>query len=377
MGNRLDNLTIKGFKSICCLEEFPLDNINVLIGGNGSGKSNFIDLFRMLRAMMELSLPELAKANLTTYIKSGGGINDFLFNGPKITKQIEIKLIFGDNGYGFKLIPTANEEFVIDDEKRYYKHSHQPWWNMGGGYTTPGLLDEKDKPGARGYRSVASYIWEAIDSWRIYHFHDTSKSSPMRGYEIVQDNEYLRFDASNIAPFLLFLKEREKEAYDKIVTTVRLVTPFFDDFILKPRMFGEKEKINLSWRQKGSDYPMQPYHFSDGTIRFICLATALLQPNPPSTLIVDEPELGLHPYAIDILAELIKSSAQKTQIIVSTQSPALVDNFEPQNIIVVCRKGGTSTFKRLSKEELNQWLEEYSIGDLWRKNIIAGGPVHE
>jgi predicted ATPase len=122
---------------------------------------------------------------------------------------------------------------------------------------------------------------------------------------------------------------------------------------------------------------MQPYHFSDGTIRFICLTTALLQPNLPSTVIIDEPELGLHPYAIEILAELINAASQKTQVIISTQSPALVDYFEPEDIIVVNRENGASTFRRLDADRLSSWLEDYSLGELWRKNVISGGPVGE
>jgi predicted ATPase len=165
--------------------------------------------------------------------------------------------------------------------------------------------------------------------------------------------------------------------YSKIVEAIKLVTPFFDDFILRPTKKGEKEEVNLSWKQKGSDYPMQPYHFSDGTIRFICLATSLLQPTPPSTIVIDEPELGLHPYAIEIIAELIQAASEKTQVIVSTQSPLLIDHFDPEVIIVVNRKNGASTFERLNKEELSHWLKDYSLGELWRKNIVDGGPVHE
>ena len=110
---------------------------------------------------------------------------------------------------------------------------------------------------------------------------------------------------------------------------------------------NSNDRIRLRWQQKGSDYPLTPHHLSDGTIRFICLTTALLQPEPPSTIILDEPEPGLHPYAIEILAELIKSSSKRMQVIVSTQSPSLVDYFEPEEIVVVNRKDGASNFKRL------------------------------
>ena len=171
------------------------------------------------------------------------------------------------------------------------------------------------------------------------------------------------------------LQENHKNHYDKIIDSIRLVTPFFDDFILNANKQGT---LLLRWRQKGvNDYPMRPSQLSDGTIRFICLATALLQPNPPSTIIIDEPELGLHPQAINILAELIQSASERTQVIISTQSPALIDNFAIDDIIVVNRNNGASTFERLNEEDFNVWLENYSVGELWTKNVIIGGPVHE
>jgi predicted ATPase len=122
---------------------------------------------------------------------------------------------------------------------------------------------------------------------------------------------------------------------------------------------------------------MQPYHLSDGSIRFICLAAALLQPNPPSTIIIDEPELGLHPAAIVILAELIQVAAKGTQVIVATQSPALIDQFGIDDIIVANRRNGASAFQRLKEKDFTEWLKDYSVGELWAKNVIAGGPVHE
>ena len=374
MARALDRLTIIGFKSIRALEDFKLTNLNVLIGGNGAGKSNFIDFFRMLRAMMELPLPGLASASLKAYIADGGGSDDFLFNGPKITEQIEIETRFGSDGYRFKLSPTADETFIINDEARRYEGGTTGWWELGNGHTKPELLRDKNIRGAAGGSSVGSYVYDAISSWKIYHFHDTSKVAPMRRFETIDDSDYLRFDAANIAPFLLHLKSNDKSAYNQIVDTIGLVTPFFNDFILKP---NKSEKVRLRWKQKGSDYPLKPHHLSDGTLRFICLTTALLQPDPPSVIIIDEPELGLHPYAIEILAELIEATSRKTQLIVSTQSPALVDNFEPKDIIVVNRKKGASVFQRLNKDELSTWLKDYSLGDLWRKNIITGGPDYE
>jgi len=374
MGYPLDKLAIKGFKSIRALEDFDLRPLNILIGGNGDGKSNFIDFFRMLRVMMNLSSPGLKTSGLQNYILDGGGSDAFLFNGPKVTDQIEVEMYFGENGYSFNLAPTTDERMIINNEATWYKRTGK-WWDIGNGLMFPALLHEKDLPGKLGYDSVASYIYNAIESWKIYHFHDTGKNAKMRRFETIDDTDYLRFDGANIAPFLLSLKGFPHEAvYSEIIETIRLVTPFFDDFILKP---NTHDKVRLNWKQKGSDYPLNPVHLSDGTLRFICLTTALLQHEPPSTMIIDEPELGLHPYAIEILAELLKSASKRMRVIVSTQSPALVDCFEPQDIVVVNRDKGASTFRRLDPDELSAWLEDYSLGDLWRKNIVVGGPSHE
>ena len=201
----------------------------------------------------------------------------------------------------------------------------------------------------------------------------------MRRSEIIEDDERLRDNGGNIAPFLLRLKDDKvlRSHYREIVQAIRLVMPFFDDFRLDVRKFGAAEKVSLSWQQKGSNFPMQPYHFSDGSIRFICLATALLQPDPPSLIVIDEPELGLHPEAIAILAELIQAAAIKTQLIVATQSPLLLNAFTLEDIVVMKRKAGYSDFARLPADDFSEWLQEYSLGELWAKNVIDGGSSHE
>jgi len=314
-------------------------------------------------------LRSIVDENLGNFIIGNGGADDFLFNGPKETDSIEIDLTFKTYyHYSCRLFPTVDEKFYIKDEKFSSHH-------FLGGYETHIIETKNDKSNFE--QESDELLFQLISNFTIYHFHDTSTTSPMRRSEITADNAKLRPNASNIAPFLLELRTNSIKAYSNIVESIKLVTPFFDDFILKPQKKGEKETVNLSWKQKGSDYPMQPYHFSDGTIRFICLATALLQPVPPSTIVIDEPELGLHPYAIEILAELIQAAAQKTQVIISTQSPHLIDKFKPEDVIVVNREDGASTFKRLTENELSNWLKEYSLGELWRKNIIAGGPVNE
>lgn len=368
MSDSLDKVTIKGFKSIALLEEFELKSLNIIVGANGAGKSNFIAFFKLLNALIE--------GNLNRFIRDSGGAVDQLFDGPKKTKKIEFSTRFGPRGFRFNLVATPSNDVAIEDEARFYNQSPNPWWSLGDSSTGHSKMVSEVKNNTSDAR-YSQPVYDAINSWKIYHFHDTSSSAPMRGYEIVQDNKVLRRDAANIGAFLLKLCNEHKSEYKEIVNAIKLVTPFFDDFQLEPRKSGDKEEVNLSWSQKGSDYPMQPYHLSDGSIRFICLATVLLQPHPPSTIIIDEPELGLHPAAIAILAELIKAASERTQVVIATQSSELITYFSIEDIIVANRKDGATTFTRLVEKDYGDWLEHYSVGELWNKSIIAGGPVNE
>jgi predicted ATPase len=348
------------------LTDFKFQNLNLLVGANGSGKSNLISFFRLLNAFMD--------GHLNGYVEDQGGMSDLLFNGRKVTNSMWFETRFGDLGHRFTLKAGPNDSPIVDGESRYSRDGG--WWgikipaegksslaaHLDGGYPTAFL----------SHPAVA-----AIRGWQIYHFHDTSSTAGMRHYEIVQDDRELRLDAANLAPYLRHLRDCHPSSYRDIVNAVRLVTPFFENFMLEPRKMGEAEKVNLSWRQKGSDYPMQPYHLSDGSIRFIALATALLQPEPPSTIIIDEPELGLHPHALSILAELIQDASKRTQLIVATQSATLLDHFSLSDIVVVRRKDGASTFERLDEADYQQWLESYTVGELWVKNVIEGGPSFE
>ncbi len=364
----LDFLTIRGFKSIRNLEDFQLRKLNVFIGANGAGKSNLISFFRMLHSLID--------GNLSDYVRNSGGISDLLFNGRKATEKMEFETRFGRRGFRFNIVPTPTEDYALTSEARFFERGTSGWWELGDSFDGKSLLVKEVEQGG-GDSEYSKPVYYSVSSWKIYHFHDTSENAPMRHAEIIQDNKYLRFNASNIAPFLLRLKNEEPSIYNEILQSCRLVIPYFDDFLLDVQVLGQKEKVSLSWKAKGSDYPMQPYHFSDGSIRFICLAVALLQPNPPSLLIIDEPELGLHPAAISLLAELVQNASERSQLLVATQSPAFIDNFAVNDVVVVNRENGESTFKRLEEKDYSFWLENYSVGELWSKNVISGGPVYE
>jgi predicted ATPase len=367
MARGIDKITLKGFKSIESLEDFELGSLNVLIGANGAGKSNFIDFFRMLRAM--------ADEGFQNYVLASGGGDGFLFLGPKVTQEISCRVDFGRNWYGHTLQATASGSLIISSETTGYGASTA----RVSGLKESQIKSRRNEKSFqnRNWPGVGHYVYESVSSWTVYHFHDTSALAPMRRDQPLHDSDRLRHDASNIAAFLLELQQSREGSYALIRDTVQLIAPFFDDFLLRPKTKGKAEQVRLEWQQKGSDFPFQPHQLSDGTIRFICLATALLQPTPPALIVIDEPELGLHPYAISMLAALMKSASERTQVIVSTQSPTLLDHFDPSEIVVVSREHGRSTFQRLNEEELATWLEDYSIGELWQKNVVQAGPSYE
>ena len=374
MGTPIEKITIKGYKSIRSLEDFKMRPINILIGSNGAGKSNFIDFFRLLH--------ELVEQRLQFTINEKGGADKHLFLGPKVTTELTSEIYFGLNGYEFELKPTVDNRFVFSREKTFFRGNYGPIKTAlnSGDFESKLKAAVQDGP----QENIAKHIYSDISSWVVYHFHDTSDTAAMRRQETVRDDKRLRPDAANLASFLWMLKKEHESVYEMIRETVQLVTPFFSDFLLRPRRNNGDEVILLEWRQKNSDYPFHPSQLSDGTLRFMALATALLQPNPPATILLDEPELGLHPYALNILAGLIKQAAARgrarsgTQLIISTQSADLVDAFLPEDIVVVDRQAGESRFRRLSAEELGDWLVgEYSLGELWQKNVYGGSPAYE
>jgi predicted ATPase len=364
---KLDHIEVSGFKSIRELK-LDLGSLNVLIGANGSGKSNFITLFEALNHIVE--------GRFQLFVAKAGGAESFLYYGQKATNKIQIKLKFGRNAYECTLVPTVNDTLVFDEENCYYHYPGfaQPYKRLiGSGKKESGL----ETAATFSPMNVVAYVLETLKDWRVYHFHDTSESAPVKKSRDINDNIYLRPDASNLAAFLYLLKRTKSEYYKAIRDTVRLVAPFFDDFLLRPNPENEN-MIRLEWREKGSDFPFQAYHLSDGTLRFVCLATLLLQPQLPSTILIDEPELGLHPYAIAVLASLMRSASERTQLIVSTQSVSLVNQFDAEDLLIVERRESDKRYEtvieRVDPDKLASWLDEYSLGELWEKNVLGGRP---
>ncbi|MCP4216828.1 MAG: AAA family ATPase [bacterium] len=353
---QLSEIVIKGFKSLaeCTLK---LGSLNLLIGSNGAGKSNFISLFRMVRKLLE--------SRLQNYTGLQGGPDTLLHFGRKRSPRLDVELYFGENGYLFSLVPTTDNRLMFDKESFYWKTSGAKEIGTGSHFET--------QAGEGTGTGIDKFVLPTMRKWEVYHFHDTGESALVKQLHPLNDNLRLKPDAANLAAFLYMMREVSPKHFKRIERTVQLVAPYFREFCLRPSVHN-KEMIELEWFDKGSETPFKAHLLSDGTLRFICLAAVLLQPpeTQPETILVDEPELGLHPYAISVLASLMRSVSVKRQLIVSTQSVELLDEFDAEDVIVVDRKEDKSVLRRLDENELSEWLEEYSLGELWKKNVFGG-----
>jgi predicted ATPase len=365
----LDYITVKGFRSIASIEKLSLRPINLLIGANGVGKSNFIGVFSFLHAVRE--------GQLQDYVRTSGGADQILHFGARTTEQIEIHISFEKELNQYQLILKSS-----NDDSLYPAQEIASFWDKER-YQTPytEILRSRENGREAGIsdsnlQRTADWVRHRLGRWRLYHVHDTSSNSPMRKTAKLNDNRFLRPDGSNLPAFLYRLRTRDRKSYNLIRGTVQRVAPFFDDFLLEPDPLNE-ETIRLAWKHKNSDQYFGVSALSDGSLRFIVLATLFLQPEElrPSVILVDEPELGLHPYAVALLASLVKQASHKTQVILSTQSSLLLDHFEPEDVLVAERAddGGTH-LRRLETSQLESWLEDYSLGQLWEKNELGGRP---
>ena len=371
----LTHLTLRGFKSI---KELNLEwgPVNVLIGPHGAGKSNFLSFFRML--------DELVEGHLQLFVGRSGGSNTLLHYGTKVTDCIDAKLYFDRGRYEIQLTPTEDDRLVFGKETLQLTHPPESLFKeaLGSGHKEAVAPGEREKSMSGVHKDTVP----TLGSWKVYHFHDTSSTARVRQTGDLHENNRLEPDAGNLAAFLYMLQERHFPNYELIRGAVRQIFPRFKDFALRPSPLNP-DKIRLEWQECGMDYRFGPHQLSDGTLRFMGLATLLLQPDLPSTLLIDEPELGLHPSALTILAGLVRSASSRAQLILTTQSVSFLDEFEPEDIITVERRDSTalsasdfrdgfgeSVFRRHESESLREWLNAYSLGELWEMNVLGGRP---
>lgn len=365
----LKKIEIKGYRSIKSVE-LPLRSLNILIGANGAGKSNFVSFFKMLNEMMG--------GRLQQYIGTSGRGQSLLFFGPKVTPQLEGELEFESNNftdwYRMRLFHAAGDTLVFAEEKLEF---HQTGFtdskvvSLGAGHQETRIGEEANRGG-----QTAKVIRRLLNQCRVYHFHDTSPMARVRQYGYINDNRWLMPDAGNMAATLFAYREKAGVVYRRIVSTVRKIMPEFEDFDLAPSHLNPND-IMLNWRKRGRDYLFGPHQISDGSLRAMAICTLFLQPEDelPDVIILDEPELGLHPHALEMVAGLIRSASSRTQVIAATQSQTFLNFFEPSEIITVEAHDGQSVFRRLEPEQLKDWLEDYSLGELWQRNVLGGGPL--
>lgn len=352
-------VSVGGFKSLKNVQELQLSPLNVLIGANGSGKSNLISLFQLLRA--------IGDSRLQLFVAQNGYANRLLYYGAKTTPMMWCSVRFptktGAGHYYLELAAAADDAlvFAVEDVatapvKGGYRTRHQ----LGAGQRETRLTDE---------------ALALLNNVGVYHFEDTSPNAPIRKACRLDDDQRLHEDGRNLAAFLYRLKRASPQVYGRIVGAVRQVAPFFEDFSLAPQKENDS-MILLRWTDHDSTYVFSADQLSDGTLRAIATITLLLQPENdlPPIIAIDEPELGLHPYAIEVLASLLRRASATSQVVVATQSVAFVNQFHPEDIIVATREQAATGFERLRPEQLQPWLDEYAVGDLWRKNVVGGSP---
>ena len=371
--NRIESLHVKGFRS---LADIQLDNIPspmVLLGANGAGKSNLLSAFEMLKSVFAMELHR--------FVAHRGGAGDQLFGGSKVTPRMELDVRFrtheGPNTYSLVLEGTGTDEMTFAREEFRY------WGLPTGSGQRAGALHYGPYASGResgfaliacskegDFRSKAAV--NLLRDCMVYQFHDTSSTSRLKVRWDAEDGHRLLEHGGNLAPVLILLREHDLPRYRLICRHIRRVLPEFDDFELDV----EYGKTLLRWRAKSTGQTIGAHLTSDGTLRAFCLITLLNLPDEllPNIILLDEPELGLHPFAVSLVSHMAKVMARERQVIVATQSPYFVDAFSLDEIVVLTMRDGKTHTKRFADGDFSHWLEEHTTGELWWMNLLGGYP---
>ena len=369
---RIESVSIRGFRSLADFQVTELPDAAVLIGANGSGKSNFIRFFEMMSWM-------LRSRDLAGFVERQGGADDQLFRGnrttPRMNAEISLRTHEGRNDYLFALSYAHHDRFFFSEERFRFSRAHRsteaPWQSLEGGHREAAIVDVRY--GASHVNSkTAQVIVHLLRDCSAFQFHDTSDNSNFKKKWDLEDNNQLRSDGGNLAAILHRLEQENSKLYEMICRHIRRVLPVFDRFAIEPS-YG---KVSLRWQAKGTDKTMGAHLTSDGSLRFFALVTLLNLPPEmlPSVVLLDEPELGLHPAAVTLIGGMIKALATQKQVIVATQSPLLVDSFDLNEIFVLDLEDGRTKVRRLCNSDYQDWLDEYTTGELWQKNLLGGRP---
>ena len=374
MPNQIESLHIKGFRSLADVEINGMPRAAVLIGANGSGKSNLVRFFEMMDWM-------IGARRLNEFVQRRGGADDQLFGGTKTSPRMEAELAIrtesGRNDYRFALGHAHPDRFIfMNEEFRFTREgfgSDAPWQPIGSGHTEALIVEAAQSAASVAInQKTAGALVHLLRRCAVYQFHDTSDDSPLKKKWESEDNNCLRSDGGNLAAVLLRLEQGDFRRFESICDHIRRVLPIFDRFQIKE----DYGKVLLRWKAKGLDKTIGAHLTSDGSLRLFAIVTLLNLPSKmlPDVLILDEPELGLHPAAVALVGDMIKVLAEDRQVIVATQSPLLVDQFDLDEILVLELRSMRTEIHRYNEIEYRDWLEEYTTGELWEKNVIGGCP---
>lgn len=373
----IDSVRIRGFRSLKDVEISGLPKAAVMIGANGSGKSNFIRFFEMLSWMLRAQ-------RLGEFVGRHGGADDQLYGGTAVTPRMDAEITLqteqGRNDYRFALAHAHPDRFLFTEEAFRFQradlpYTEPPWQSFDGGHRESKLVEAAQAQEFSEVinRDTARVIVHLLRSCAVHQFHDTSDRSSLKMNWDVTENYSLRSDGGNLAPILYRLEQEDVRRYNLICRHIGRMLPVFDRFILN-ESYG---KIYLRWQAKGMDKTIGAHLTSDGSLRLFALITLLNLPSEmlPNVILLDEPELGLHPSAVSLIGGMVSSLSVERQVIVATQSPLLVDSFQLEEIIVTEMEGGQTNFHKLNPDEYQNWLDDgFTSGALWQTNLLGGRP---
>jgi len=374
-------------------EKIELQPLNVLIGTNASGKSNLIEAMGVLKA---------TPTDLVAPIRQGGGISDFLWKGEKGTPTAKIEAIldypertmplryqisFTAVGQRLEVVDEAIEDkaprnssesvpffyyryddwgrpiinVIEDNEQQTRKLGHLRRKNI---IPDQSILSQRKDP--ERYPEL-SYLGNKFADIGLYRNWQTGREAVFRKAQQTDLPEHpLLEDGGNLGLVLNNLQYQlgSRQIIEKLQSFYEAAEE------LSIKIYGGTVQIFI--RETGLTLPIPATRLSDGTLRYLFLIALLLDPTPPPLICIEEPEIGLHPDILPVVAEMLIEASQRTQLIVTTHSDALVSALSPESVLICDRDDRGSHLRRLDPERLKKWLENYSLGDLWRSGEIGG-----
>ena len=392
----ITHLHLESFKSFKSLD-FELKPLNVVIGPNGSGKTNFLDFFRFLSEAMSNHLADA--------IYNRGGLWRLSFGGSRDPLTFRLGLLMRteedpedpdlriDLSYTCEIRPYDNQYEIFAERfggsQRSRKHGDKDW--------DKALLDKMAREGLPKLSADATPLVSypelalssrraAVDGFADVFVQDTRNiqwvSNSLMGPDAVgrrpsytRSDSLLLPDGDNLSSVLHFLSNdpQHRETRERLLDVLRIAYPDFEDLSFRAPAQGQ---VILSWKDKRLKDAFDANFLSDGLLRFLSLLVVLLNPRPPSLILIDEPEVGLHPSLIGLIGELLVDASTRTQLIVATHSPQLLNELQKEHICVVeTDKEGASTITRASeKPDIDAWLKNFTLGETWLQGNLGGKP---